>query len=195
MPIIDRSFDDIAIDYMVNSLKLFEAEQEIIDSNVFFKIERDIFTPITDDECPLINITSGSITPIDPGSRKGTSYRAVFNIDCYTRGYDSEIDERTAMSRLHYLKEQALYGLYQLINADFGFAAGVIGSKDWPRWEFYQPEANEIETTITAGRWIIEITYNWQPKDIPDIPLTQISVNIKKDTATMWGAVYHYTED
>lgn len=195
MAIIPRGMGDQIIDKIKTALETFEAEQVLIDPNVFFNVVRDMIRPPSDSDLPLVNIWAESLDP----QREGSSARLCqqelvrINIDCYTKGLsmsDVGIDDGVAMARLYYLAEQVKYGLYRLINADFGMSAGIIAKKPWPRWSIFQSELKLPETEVVAGRWVIELTYQWTPEDIAGDILDEIAV----DTG-IWAATYHYGGD
>lgn len=192
MPAIPRSADDIIIDNLVTALKTFATEQVAQDPDVGFGVVRDMVRPPSMRDMPLVNIWLESLDP----QREGSSARTVnhelarINLDCYAKGVDTDedgLDDEAAMARLYYLKEQVKAGLYRLVNADFGLPAGTIGRKRWPSWRLFQTEIKLPEHEVVAGRWSVEVEYNWTPEDVAGTTLEQIAVN-----AGRWSGVYDY---
>lgn len=194
MAAIPRSADDIIIDNMVQALQAFAAEQVAEDPDVGFTVERDRVRPPSMRDMPLVNIWLESLDPQTQGSSARTVEQelARINVDCYAKGTDEDgddLDDQTAMARLYYLKEQVKAGLYRLVNADFGLPAGTIGSKRWPAWRLFQNDLKQPEDEVVAGRWSVEVEFQWTPEDIDGTILDQIAVD-----AGRWSAVYTYEE-
>jgi len=189
MPVIDRSLDDLIIDKMVTVLAAFSAEQAAIQASVKFYVERDQLRPIERRKLPLVNIWLDTLTPEDPSTKTCEQETADINIDCYTRGVEAESapSDQDAMLRLYYLKHQVKYALYKLINADFGFGAGIIARKHWPRFNLFQTDTKMPEEQIVGGRWVVSVEYAWQPEDISTINLEELRVD-----AGMFDAYYSY---
>jgi hypothetical protein len=186
---IPRSTEDIILDRMVTALQAFSASQTIA---VRFSVERDRVRMPSMSDMPLVNIWLDSDTPVREGSSSRLQVQGIarINVDCYAAGKDDDgdgYDESKAMARLYYLKEQTRYGLYSLVNADFGFSPGVIARKRWPTWQLFQNELKLPETEVVAGRWTLEIEYSWTPQDIEGITLDEIAVN-----AGLWSGLYTY---
>ena len=192
MATIPRSADDLILDNMVTALQAFAAEQVAEDPAVGFHVERDRVRPPSMREMPLVNIWLESLDPQTAGSSAKTvgQFLARINVDCYAKGTDTDedsLDDQAAMGRLYYLKEQALFGLYRLINSDFGLPAGSIGRKRWPSWRLFQNDLKLPESEVVAGRWTIEVEFNWKPEDIDGATLDRIKVDTAK-----WSAIYTY---
>jgi hypothetical protein len=116
-------------------------------------------------------------------------------VDCYARGLDSNddgLDDLTAIERLYYLKEQVKYGLFRLVNSDFGLPVGAIARKRWPSWSLFQNDLKLPESEVVAGRWSVEIEYTWTPEDTAGITLDQIVVSQTQRAA--WSAAYQFGE-
>jgi hypothetical protein len=189
---IPRSADDIIIDNMVAALQAFAAEQLAEDPAVGFSVERDRVRPPSMRDMPLVVVWLDSLTPQREGSSAKTVSQelARINVDCYARGLDDDgdgLDERAAMARLYYLKEQAKAGLYRLVSADFGLPAGAIARKRWPSWTLFQNDLKLPESEVVAGRWSVEIEYQWTPEDIDGTILDQIAVD-----AGRWSGAYNF---
>lgn len=194
MAAIPRGADDIIIENMVTALQAFAAEQVAEDSEVGFNVERDRVRPPSMKLMPLVNIWLESLDPKREGSSAKTCQQelARINVDCYAKGTDQDgddLDDETAMARLYYLKEQVKAGLYRLVNVDFGMPAGTIGRKSWPSWRIFQNDLKLPESEVVAGRWSVEIEYQWMPEDIDGTILDRITVNAGK-----WSAAYNYEE-
>ena len=194
MPIITRGFDDLLIDSIKTALETFSTAQAVMTAAAKFNVSRDYVRAVNQNELPLVNINCGSITPQGFESRQSARYTAVINIDCYAKSNEdiTGINDDKGYSRLYYLKHQVLYALFDLINSDFGFSAGIICSKKWPTWTPYNPSEKETEEILVAGRWSMEIEYEFNSKDIPDIGLETIEVTVSKDSIDMWKAQYNY---
>lgn len=186
---IARSADDIIIDRMVSALQAFSLTQS---AGVRFTTVRDRTRPPSMRDMPLVNIWLDTLS----SQREGSSARltqqesARINIDCYAKGVDTDADgydDSKAMARLYYLKQQVKHGLYALINADFGFSPGIIARKKWPQFTMMPPDLALPETEVVAGRWVIEVEYNWTPEDIAGTALDEIVVN-----AGLWSGLYTY---
>jgi hypothetical protein len=192
--LLGRSADDIIIDNMVTALQAFAAEQAGLDPNVAFRVERDRVRPPSMRDMPLVNIWLESLDPQSQGSSARTVEQelARINVDCYAKGADGDgddLDDQTAMARLAYLKEQVKAGLYRLVNVDFGLPAGAIGRKRWPSWKLFQNDLKLPESEVVAGRWSVEIDYQWKPEAITGTILAEIKVD-----AGLWSAAYNYEE-
>lgn len=192
MAIIPRAFDDILIDRMKAALVAFEAEQVAQDATVGFRVERDRIRPPAMREIPLVNLWLERIDPQAGGSsgRLNSQELARVAVDCYAKSVDEDDDgegDAEAMSRLYYLKEQVRYALYRLVNADFGFPPGTIGRKRWPSWQIFQNDLRLPEAAVVAGRWSVEVEYNWTPEDISGIALDEIAVD-----AGRWSGLYTF---
>jgi len=189
--VIDRSLEDLIIDKMVAALVAFSAEQKAIQASVAFNTVRDQLRPPGLKQLPLVNIWLDTLTPEEGGTSTKTCEQetAEINIDCYTRGVEAEgaPSDQNAMLRLYYLKHQVKYGLYKLINADFGFSPGIIARKRWPRFQLFQTDTKMPEEQIVGGRWTMSIEYAWQPEDIATVSLEELRVD-----AGMFDAYYSY---
>jgi hypothetical protein len=195
VPVIGRSADDLIIDRMVTALQAFSAEQAAIDPTVAFRVERDRTRMPAMKDMPLVVVWLESLDPQREGSSGRTTSQelARINVDCYAKGLgqdDAEFDDGAAMARLYYLKQQVKYGLFRLVNTDYGFAAGVIGRKRWPAWQVFMNDLKQPETEVVAGRWTLEIEYNWTPEDITGTALDEIAVD-----AGRWSGIYPYGGD
>lgn len=198
MAVIPRSADDLIIDNMKAALQAFEAEQVAQDPAVGFTVERDRIRPpsLKDMTKGLVNIWLDTLDPQREGSSGRTTSQelARVNVDCYARGLtmdeDGDEDDSAAMARLYYLKEQVKFGLFRLVNADFGLPAGTIGRKRWPSWRMFQNDLKMPEEAVVAGRWTLEVEYNWTPEDIAGTTLDEIAVD-----AGRWSGIYPYGGD
>lgn len=189
---IPRSADDLIIDRMKTALEAFSLTQS---AGVRFRVERDRVRPPSMRDMPLVNIWLESLSPQREGSSGRTTSQelARINVDCYAKGVDTDddgLDDTIAMARVYYLKEQVKFGLFRLVNADFGLAAGAIGRKRWPSWQLFQNDLKLPESEVVAGRWTVEVEYNWTPEDIEGIALDEIAVD-----ASRWSAIYSYGEE
>jgi hypothetical protein len=192
---IAKSADDLIIDNMATALREFSAEQVVEDPDVGFRVERDRLRPPSMRDMPLVVIW---LDALDPEERRssGRLYGqevARINVDCYARGIDTTddgLDDQTAMARLMYLKEQVKYGLYRLVNSDFGLPVGSIAAKRWPRFQLFQNDLKLPETEVVAGRWVVEVEYVWSPEDITGAELERIAVD-----AGRWSAFYNYAQE
>lgn len=191
MPIIPRGFDDVLLDRMVTALQVFEAEQRGIDPAVGFAVARDRELPVGVLRAPLVNLWVEAIQSERGSTRTNAVETVRVNVDCYARGFLQEEPGAQAVSqatqRLHYLKEQVKWGLYKLVNADFGFSPGVIAKKSWPSWQPMKGKDELPETLVVAGRWALDVASEWTPEDIASVALDEISVN-----AGLWSGVYQY---
>ena len=188
---ITRSADDIIIDRMVSALAAFSLTQS---AAVRFTTVRDRTRPPSMRDMPMVNIWLDTLTTIREGTTAKLTQQesARINIDCYAKGVDTNsdgLDDSAAMARLYYLKQQVKHGLYSLINADFGYAPGIIARKKWPQFTLMPPDLALPETEVVAGRWALEIEYNWTPEDIDGDALDEIAVN-----AGLWSGLYEYEE-
>lgn len=186
---IARSVDDIIIDRMVTALQTFSATQT---AAVRFTTVRDRTRPPSMRDMPMVNIWLDTLTTMREGSsaRLTQQENARINIDCYAAGKDTNADgydDSAAMARLYYLKQQVKHGLYSLVNADFYFTSGIIARKKWPQFTMMPPDLALPETEVVAGRWVIEVEYNWTPEDITGNALDEIAVN-----AGLWSGLYEY---
>jgi hypothetical protein len=192
MAVIPRSADDIIIDNMVTALQAFVAEQVAQDPGVGFRVERDRVRPPSMRDMPLVVIWLESLDTQRGGSSARTVQQelARINVDCYAKGTDTDgddLDDQASMARLYYLKEQVKAGLYRLVNADYGMGVGVIGRKSWPSWRLFQNDLKLPESEVVAGRWSVEVEYQWTPEDIAATALEEITVN-----AGRWSGTYPY---
>lgn len=193
MPIIARGIDDLLIDAAKSALEVFSAEQAAMDPLVAFSVVRDMTLPPAQGSMPLVNIWLESLAPVNAGSSAKTAEQelARINFDCYARGLladDAEFDDVAAWARLNYLKEQVKHGLYKLISVDFGLGAGVLARKKWPTWQTFVTDLRLPEESVVAGRWTIEVEYEWTPQDVEGVALDSIFVDSGR-----WSALYDYS--
>lgn len=193
MAIIPRSAEDLIIDEMVDALRAFEARERAQDPSVGFTVRRDQLRPPATRDLPLVNVWLESLAPEGNGSGRTVGQEtATIIVDCYARG-DEDTDttaDEVAMARLYYLKEQVKAALFALVNADFGLPAGSIGKKRWPRFSLFQNDLKLPEDQVVAGRWTIEVEYNWTPEDSSSVALDEIAVS--QTSRATWSAVYEY---
>jgi len=196
MPIIARSADDILIDRMVATLQAFSAREAALDPAVCFRVHRDQLRPPALRELPLVNVWLESLAPSTDGAARTVGQEvATINLDCYARGLErmgTGADEAAA-ARLYYLKHQVKTALFNLISSDFGLPVGTIARRRWPRYAAMQPDLNDPEEQVVAGRWIVEVEYAWEPEDITGVTLDEIAVS--QSSRATWSAVYSYTEE
>lgn len=192
MTIIPRDMPDLLKDAMVAALQAFSDEQAAIDPAVAFAVTRDQGRPFQAVDMPKVNVWLDELRTSEESSARTSQHEvAVIQVDCYARGLEgAQPSDEEAALRLDYLREQAKYGLYRLINSDFGFAAGVIARKRWPRWRTFQTEAKMPEDQVVAGRWTVEVEYSWTPEDIAAVDLSEILVS--ESTRDAWSARYTY---
>lgn len=193
MAIIPIGMADTIITRMVTELQAFSAEQVLLDANVGFNVKRDQVRPPVMKDMPLANIWLQSLDPQGFSGKRIEQELARIAVDCYAKGLDGDvdtIDDTSAMSRLYYFAEQVKYGLYRLINSDFGLPVGSISRKRWPSWQLFQNDLKLPENEVVAGRWIIEIEYQWTPEDITGTILDRIAVD-----AVKWSGLYTYGGD
>lgn len=188
---IPRSADDIVIDRMKSELDAFSLTQTIANR---FATERDMTRPPPMRLMPINNIWLDSLNSMREGSTAKLNQQesARIYVDMYTAGKDANedgYDEIAAIARLYYLKEQVKYGLYKLLNADFGFSPGIIARKKWPQYTYMPGDLMLPEREVVAGRWTIEFEYLWTPEDITGTALDEIAVN-----AGLWSGLYEYEE-
>ena len=187
---IARDFPDLLLDAIVSALSAFSLSQT---APKRFTAERDRSRPLAQTDLPHVNVWAPDERPEDSRSARQVHAQPVVtvNVDCVTSlepGDDAESDVAAA-SRLHYLRAQVRHALYMLVNADFGFAAGIIASKSFPRWTQFPIDGDaKHEEQIIGGRLTLEVEYAWHPQDIELDPLT--SVRVSDDTADMWAAYF-----
>ena len=195
---IPRDMPDLLKDAILSILLDVAAEQE---EGLGFNVRRDQLHPIAAEDLPLINIW-GPETRSDEGSSSTRTQQhevAVINLDLYTRGEEQpdEIDfitaDQAAVARLDYLRAQVKHGIYRLINADLGFPAGTIARKRWPGWQMFQTELKMPAEAIVGGRLTLEIEYVWEPEDLAEISLEQISVS--DSMREIWSTLFHLGGD
>jgi len=188
MPDIPRDFPDLALDAIVSALAAFSASQS---APVRFQVSRDRTRLPHQGELPHVNVCLDTDNPEEGHSASRTHLQATVtvNCDCIAKaGEGATPSDEAAASRLHYLRAQVRHGLYKLINADLGFAPGVLARKAWPRWTAFQKDDGFPEEQIVGGRWTLEIEYAWTPEEIDLTPLTSITVG--DDTADMWAVEF-----
>ena len=185
---IPRDLPDLLLDAIATALSAFSTSQS---APVQFHVSRDMTRLPRQNELPHVNVWLTDLNPEEQRSAKRThaQERATINVDCIARGTEgAEPSDEAAATRLAYLRAQTRHALYMLANADFGFAAGTLAVKSWPRWQTFSPEDDKHEEQIVGGRWSLDIEYAWQPQDISHDPLTDASV--ADDTADMWAAQF-----
>ena len=157
MPDIPRDFPDLALDAIVSALAAFSASQS---APVRFQVSRDRTRLPHQGELPHVNVCLDTDNPEEGHSASRTHLQATVtvNCDCIAKaGEGATPSDEAAASRLHYLRAQVRHGLYKLINADLGFAPGVLARKAWPRWTAFQKDDGFPEEQIVGGRWTLEI--------------------------------------
>ena len=191
--LIPIGMSEIIQDAIVAKLQETSDEQKLLDPNVGFFPKKDLLLNIDNefDQLPLVNVWIQQLNPSLSRSA-GKLYEqeiATYNIDLYVKGdiSENETPDVVAFARLKYLKEQVKHSLMALINVDFGLEAGIIGSKKWPSFQFYQPSVENTEDTVPTGRWTLEVDYAYSPDDIELEDLD--SINIK---TSLWEAFFQY---
>ncbi|HET6499066.1 MAG TPA: hypothetical protein VFH17_08460 [Coriobacteriia bacterium] len=187
---IARDFPDTLLDSIVAALSAFSLSQT---AAVRFNAERDRSRPLDRGDLPHVNVWTPDERPEDGRSARQVHAALVVtvNVDCVTGMEAGDTDESdvAAATRLHYLRAQVRHAIYKLANADFGYAAGVIASKSWPRWQQFPVDGDaKHEEQIIGGLLSFDVEYAWQPQDIDHDPLT--SVRVSDDTADMWAAYF-----
>lgn len=194
MSLMPRDFPDLVQDNIVQALRDFADEQSSIDDAVGFHVERGMLRPYESTDMPLVNVFQNAITPEQERSaaRKVAHERTELFIDCYAIGVEGDIAaDQNAMLRLEYLRAQVRHALYRLSQVDFGFSVGTIAAKPFPRWTGFIPELREVEAQIIAGRWTIEIDYEWSVEDdVETTPLDKILVS--ESTKGAYAALYDF---
>jgi hypothetical protein len=190
--LVPRGLDDKLIDKIVDILSSFSTSQSAIDPSVAFSVQRDRIRPVAYKNFPFINVWLETLDT-QKSSSSGKLYQteiARIAVDCYASALDEDSEDSEeigSMARLYYLKEQAKYAIYSLINSDFGFDVGNIGKKNWPSWRLFQTPALFPEADVTAGRWSFEVEYSFIPQDIETIEFKEIFVDSNR-----WSALYEY---
>ncbi len=197
MAIIARDFPDLLLDAMVLALETFRDEQAAIDAAVNFEIERDRLRPYPESAGPSVNLWVDDDLPDeqDSGARRQGQTMVTVNVDlvCPLPGTNAVRADKAAGTRLHYLRAQVREGLYRLVNADFGFDAGIISRKKWPRWQTYQTPDKMPEESDPGGRLVIEIEYNYTPGDITAGPALKI-LTVDDSNLALWATTFDYTD-
>lgn len=192
MALLTRSLEDLIIDKMVTALEEFSDEQKALDATVGFDVDRDQLRPVAQSQMPFVNIWLDTINPEEGSSgRQSEQETAEINIDCYTRGIETEgtPSDQDAMLRLYYLKHQVKAALYKMINADFGLP-NQIARKHWPRFQLFQSDTKMPEEQVVGGRWTVTIEYAWAPEDLDETTLEELRVD-----QGMFEAYYQYAEE
>lgn len=188
---ITRDFPDLLLDAIVSALEAFSSSQSAASR---FNVDRDRLRPLGAADLPHVNVWVIDENPVTQRSsaRGHVQSAATIYIDCVARADegDGSPSDEAAVSRLHYLRAQVKHGLFKLANADFGFAAGTVAVREWPRWAMFprNEEDDRRESQDIAGRLTFTVEYAWQPDDIDHDPLTALAVS--DETADMWAAEY-----
>lgn len=184
MPVIGRGLDDLIIDGIVAKLAAWRTAQVAMSAAVNFDIERDRSAVWQDLDRPLVVIEGDSDTPDTRSSagRGPATYTMRVKFTCLT---PATADGSTGASRFYYLKEQVRVALLNLSDVDMGQAVGKIGRIGLPTWSRVSFDDTELDTTILAGTWTLDLTYPWEPTDITGPALAQVQIDTAK-----WSAAY-----
>lgn len=188
--LIPRSIDDLLIDNIVTILSNFSSSQAEIDPAAAFSVQRDRIRPLSVKNFPFVNVWLESLDT-QRSSSTGRLYQtetARLAVDCYAAALDEDtedFEEIGSMARLYYLKQQAKFAIFSLINSDFGFSVGTIGKKTWPSWRLFQTPASLPEADVSAGRWSLEVEYSYVPHDVDGVDLVEIFIDSGR-----WSAIY-----
>ncbi len=181
---------------IVQVLKDFSNKQAAIDPLVGFDVSQGRSRPIGKLAKPLVNVWISDLNPEDPGSKTYEQESATYNVDLIAKGTEQVgetpiASDEIAYVRLKYLAQQTKHALYKLVNADFGFPAGTIARKGWPRFSLFQTDSKMPEEQIIGGRWTFDVEYAWQPEDQAFVALAELS--IEDSLKELWKTLYTYT--
>ncbi len=181
---------------IVQALEAFSTEQEKIDPLVGFDVSQGRMRPIGALPKPLVNVWMPDLNPEDPSSKTYQQESATYNVDLIAKGTEQVgetpiASDEIAYIRLKYLAQQTKHALFKLVNADFGFDAGIIARKQWPRFTLFQTDMKMPEQQIIGGRWTFDVEYAWQPEDQAFVALAELS--IEDSLKELWKMLYTYT--
>jgi len=172
---------------LVNTLIAYSVSQNAINPELGFKVFQS-YRDFSINDLPLVNVYPPSLTNIDgrSTSRNRYVYSCDFELDLVTQGYEYEqgintytADQR-AIERLLVLQQQVLNAIYELQNADFGFEAGEISRKTFPRIQSYNQMNQEQQSILIGSKMNFELELEWVPYEIQRQLLTDITIGGNK---------------
>lgn len=185
MPIIARSYDDLALDALVTRLTAFRNREIAISAAVNFNIERDRRSAWSDLAAPLVVLEedSDAFEPAGSSARGPSSFRARMRAICLVPKLG---DPDVTYSRLYYLKEQVRTGIWALPTIDLGYSAGIL-NLGRPSWTMTQFDDSDMEASILAGVWAFDLVYPWTPEDATGTPLDSLDLTVGE-----WELLYTF---
>ncbi len=180
MAIISRGIDDLALDAYVAKLTAWQAAQKAITAAAAFDTARDTPEWWTT-TVPLVDLTcdTDDFEPKGSDARIVRQARITFKAICIAP---------LAASRLYYLKQQALAGLFSLDAPHIETSLGVGKlSAGWPSWSRIAFEDREFEKNVFAGAWTWQASYSWEADETTPPALSDVSID-----AARWTALYHF---
>lgn len=163
-----RSLDDLILDGIVAKIAAHRDADAELYPETYYDVERDRTSPWQDLSRPLVNCELESDTP------SGRDYTARFRVACLVPTLD---EDAVAVSRLSLLKEQVRRALLDRSDPDLGQTMGEIGRISRPTWTRIAFDDAELDTTILAGSWTLEVIYAYEPADIDGPALDSIAID------------------
>jgi hypothetical protein len=173
-PIYPRSLDDKILSGIEAKITAQRDADVLVHAGFHFDIERDKTTPWQDLTAPLAALEQETDDPA------GRDYKARYRVLCIVPILE---DDELASKRLYILKEQVRKALLKYDDPDFGQSMGDIGQISKPAWSRVNFDDRELEQTVLAGSWSMEITYNYVPQDIDGPALDEIHIAMGRFSA------------
>jgi hypothetical protein len=200
MPVLAMPFEDTLLTKLVTILTAYSAAQVVLGGAAYaFGSERDRLDSVDEDAlktAPLVNCLVDSTQSAGPRvSDQGT---VTVVIELYVATQEMLADpgkgDKRALARLYYLKGQVKAALFSMANPDFGFAIGVAGVKNWPRFQVFKPSEQTGELWGVGGTMTFDVNYEWVPEDISTPDLAIVAVTVDKSTlpaGVRWAGLYN----
>ena len=179
-----RSLDDLTLDRIVTLLAAKSAADAASNPALAFIATRGKTSPWQELAAPLVNVHLSADNP------DAKDYIASVALDYFVPILDAAgaLDPDTvADQRAAYLKEQIRSALLAFRNYSLGAALGSVARKGPPKWSPIAFEDGELDRTIRAGSWSLDVVYAYDPDKLTGPALAELSI-----TAGRWSALYTF---
>lgn len=179
--LINKLMFDLIEDKIFEEIEAVRDEQVAIDPNVSFNVGKEVFTKLSDDLLPYVNVIFIKESNTSGTSLKQQSLELTYDVVLYTSIKETEDVEADTLSakRLFYLAAQVKEALTRLAASNLGFSAGTLSFRKFPVFQREPLRSHDADSErfISVGKFELIIGTNFEPSDMELLDLTEIKVD------------------
>lgn len=140
----------------------------------------------------LVNVLLFKVGTDPKSSSHNKIHRAVYHLDMYVRGTNSELTppDEAAMERLHLLTAQVEYAITRMKNHRMGLAVGEISPEVETTLQYYPHEGEDSAGVYAPARFEMVCKFPYTvPDDAERTDLSRIDIELLEE----WTVRFDYT--